>query len=80
MVIGHTVFLYGTSRTGFLASESWRLHECRHVQQYEEWGMLRFLFMYAIETLRRGYYNNRFEVDARQFESAVWIEESVEWV
>ncbi len=80
MVIGHTVFLYGASRDEFLKTTSWRLHECRHVWQYEEWGMLRFLLLYVLDWMRKGYYNNRFEADARNFEAADWIEEHVEWV
>ena len=41
------------------------LHELRHVHQFE--AVPAFPLRYVWETLRRGYYHNRFEVDARQF-------------
>ena len=45
------------------ASEELLLHELRHVQQFEaSWT---FPFLYVWESVRRGYWNNRFEVDAR---------------
>jgi hypothetical protein len=41
------------------------LHESRHVAQFESGPA--FPFMYAWESLRRGYHANRFEVDARAY-------------
>ena len=41
------------------------LHESRHVAQF---GASRaFPIAYVWETVRRGYWNNRFEVDAREY-------------
>ena len=41
------------------------LHEARHVAQFEaSWA---FPLLYLVESLRRGYWNNRFEVDARAY-------------
>jgi hypothetical protein len=43
------------------------LHEARHVQQFEaSWA---FPFQYLVESIRRGYWKNRFEVDARDYAS-----------
>ena len=41
------------------------LHELRHVHQFEE--RLTFPLQYIWESLRRGYYKNRFEADARAY-------------
>jgi len=41
------------------------LHEFRHVQQFE--ASLTFPMLYLWESARRGYFANRFEVDARQY-------------
>ena len=40
------------------------LHELAHVRQFRRAS---FPILYVYETLRRGYYHNRFEVDARTF-------------
>lgn len=41
------------------------LHELRHVHQFQ--GSSAFPILYVWESLRRGYYANRYEVDARTF-------------
>jgi hypothetical protein len=59
-------------RTVWLAErQSWSpallLHELGHVYQFE--ATSGFPLQYIVETLRRGYRQNRFEVDAREFAS-----------
>jgi len=39
-----------------------------HIRQYRKLGFLPFLFSYLYEWVRKGYYNNRFEVEARRAE------------
>ena len=41
------------------------LHEFRHVQQFE--SSVSFPLQYVWESARRGYFDNRFEVDAREY-------------
>ncbi len=41
------------------------LHELRHVHQFA--SVRAFPLRYVWESLRRGYFHNRFEVDARRF-------------
>ncbi len=43
------------------------LHEIRHVQQFQ--ASASFPVQYIWESLRRGYYANRFEADARRYAS-----------
>lgn len=68
MVIGKTVHLHNSSKKEFLNDRCWVRHEVAHVKQCLELGLLRFLALYLVETFKKGYYNNRFEVDARQKE------------
>ena len=65
-----TVAAITLGRTIFLAPEArldpeLLLHEFRHVQQFSERKM--FPFHYIWQSLRRGYYANRYEADARSY-------------
>jgi len=68
MVFGKTIHLYNTSREEFLKNEKWVCHELAHIKQYAKYGCIQFLFMYLLESLRNGYRNNRFELEARSKE------------
>ena len=65
MVIGKTIYLSGVSREAFLRDESWLAHELCHIRQFQEHGFFRFLWLYLKESWRVGYYNNKYEVEAR---------------
>ncbi|HEY6975038.1 MAG TPA: DUF4157 domain-containing protein [Chitinophagaceae bacterium] len=69
VVIGETVYLWNTNRQDFLKNKKWVTHELVHVQQFKQYGSLRFLFLYIWESLRNGYHNNRFEIEAREKEN-----------
>ena len=43
-------------------------HERVHWEQYRRHGRIRFVVLYLIENVRRGYWNNKFEVEARRAE------------
>jgi hypothetical protein len=77
MVLGSTIHLYNTSREDFLGNKRWLRHELAHVRQYAEHGFIRFLFLYLLESMRRGYRNNRFEVAARQEEVSELVPEDL---
>ena len=66
MVIGKTIHLSGVKKEDFLQDRYWVEHELCHIRQYKENGLMRFLGKYLIESCRNGYYNNKFEVEARQ--------------
>ena len=66
MVIGSTVHLSGASRREFLAEPEWVAHELVHIRQFREHGLLPFLAKYLVESARVGYYNNKYEVEARE--------------
>ena len=66
MVVGQTVHLSGATREQFLADAEWVAHELVHLRQYKEHGLLPFLWKYLLESARMGYYQNRYEVEARE--------------
>ncbi|MDB5232650.1 MAG: hypothetical protein JWN76_3455 [Chitinophagaceae bacterium] len=68
LVTGSTIHLWKTTRQEFLSNQTWVCHELKHVQQYQQYGMLKFLIIYFIEFLKNGYENNRLEKEARDNE------------
>lgn len=68
MVIGKTIHLYNTSTEDFLNNQRWVKHELAHIEQYKKHGLLKFLFLYLWYSVKYGYYNNPFEVEAREAE------------
>ena len=68
IVFGSTIHLHNISREQFLADGRLMRHELCHVKQYHEHGFLAFLFKYLVESIRHGYFNNRFEKEARAAE------------
>ena len=68
MVLGKTIHLHNITKNEFLQNEQLFKHEMCHVRQYQQHGYLPFLFKYLVESLRKGYYNNKFEVEARAAE------------
>ena len=43
---------------------NWRRHEEVHKKQWKQYGF-RFPFLYLWELIRNGYWNSRFEIEAR---------------
>ncbi|MFN2440934.1 MAG: DUF4157 domain-containing protein [Chitinophagaceae bacterium] len=68
IVFGNTIYLWNVTKQHFLKDERWVLHELEHIRQYSRLGLIPFLFQYMLEWMRKGYYQNRFEVEARQAE------------
>lgn len=68
IVIGHTIHLHNASMEDLLSNRKWLRHELEHVKQFEKYGLMRFLTLYLLESIKRGYHHNRFEVEARNAE------------
>lgn len=68
IVFGSTIHLHNTSKKEFLADPKWVCHELKHVEQYRRLGIPGFVSRYLLEWLKKGYYNNRFEAEARKSE------------
>lgn len=65
MVLGHTIHLHNTTKEVFLINTQWLKHELCHVRQFEQHGFFPFLIKYIVESIRKGYYHNKYEVEAR---------------
>ncbi|MGF2411709.1 DUF4157 domain-containing protein [Ferruginibacter sp.] len=68
MVLGKTIHLHNSTKAEFLQNTRWVKHELCHVQQFKQHGYFGFLVKYLWESLKKGYYNNKFEVEARAAE------------
>ena len=68
IVIGKTIFLWNASKEDLLKNKKWLRHELVHVRQFLRYGFFPFIFMYLWESMKNGYFNNKFEVEARAFE------------
>lgn len=79
-VCGNTIHLWNISREDFLKRTPWVVHEIEHVRQFQRYGFVWFSVLYLWESARRGYYNNRFEVEARVAEAGVADLSGIEFV
>ena len=68
IVFGKTIHLHNTTKEEFLKNKRWVKHELCHIEQYKRLGFVRFIVLYVWDWMRNGYYNNKFEVEARQAE------------
>jgi hypothetical protein len=71
MVIGNTIHLHNVSRKIFLEDERWVKHEMAHIDQYRRYGLVRFLLLYTWYSIKYGYRNNPFEIEAREKEKGL---------
>ena len=69
IVLGNSIHLHNCSRTEFLANERWLKHELCHIRQFREHGCVIFLIKYGWESILHGYYNNKYEREAREAET-----------
>jgi len=69
IVIGKTIHLYHVSKNDFLKNEKWVKHEMCHVNQFKKYGFFSFIFKYLWESMKVGYYENKFEAEARSAEN-----------
>lgn len=65
MVLGNTIHLWNATKEEFLQDKRWLKHELCHIQQYKRYGFTGFLLRYIWESICHGYYNNKYEVEAR---------------
>ena len=49
-----------------LVTDKWRKHEDTHKAQYAKLGWFGFVIAYLLESIKHGYYNNKFEIEARE--------------
>lgn len=69
IVIGKTIHLFHVSKEDFLKDEKWVKHEMCHINQFKKHGFFTFIFKYLWESVRVGYFKNKFEAEARDAEN-----------
>ncbi len=80
IVFKNVIHLWGVGRETFLLNLSWTRHEVAHVYQYKKYGFVRFILLYLLESACNGYYNNRFEAEARSKEEDQAILEGIRFI
>lgn len=80
VVWGSTIHLWNVNRLDFLNQTPWVVHEIAHVRQFRRHGLLRFSILYLVESARRGYINNQYEVEAREAEREIPDLEDIEFI
>lgn len=65
IVIHNTIHLHNTEKQSFINNRKWLLHELKHIEQYRRYGTLSFLGKYLWESFKKGYFNNKYEAEAR---------------
>jgi hypothetical protein len=69
MVLGKTIHLHNTTKKEFLQNKQWVKHELCHIRQFKQHGYFFFIVKYVWESIRSGYHNNKYEVEARAAEN-----------
>lgn len=71
IVLGKTIHLYNASKEELMADQRWLSHELVHVRQFQQNGYFSFILKYLFESLKKGYQNNKYEIEARAEENIV---------
>jgi Domain of unknown function (DUF4157) len=66
--LGTTIHLYNATASEFLNDAQWLRHELKHVEQFKRYGFFTFIWKYCVESLKKGYFQNKYEVEAREAE------------
>lgn len=66
IVFGCTIYLYKVTKSEILRNLPYLRHEVAHVLQYKREGYVRFWLKYLWYSLRFGYKQNPYEVQARE--------------
>jgi hypothetical protein len=80
IVFRKTVHLHNITAHQFLVDEELMRHELQHVIQYKEQGWLIFVIKYLWFSFKNGYFNNPFEVEARNMEYDTDLLKRVTWI
>lgn len=68
IVFGNTIHLHNVRKEDFLQNTRWLKHELCHIRQFQHYGFFPFIYKYLLESMRNGYYNNKYEIEARNAE------------
>ncbi len=68
-VLGKKIYLFNVTKEEFLKNDAWFRHELCHIHQFKRYGFLNFIVRYIWQSIRHGYYNNKYEAEAREAEN-----------
>ncbi len=68
IVFGRNIYLIGIPAKEFIKDKIWLQHELKHVAQYRQLGFIFFIASYSWESIKNGYHNNKYELEARNAE------------
>lgn len=68
IVVGNVIHLHNTTAQQFLQNKKWVKHELCHIKQFKQHGFVVFIAKYIWQSIKHGYYNNKYEVEARKAE------------
>jgi hypothetical protein len=77
IVFGRKIFLYNISKQEILSNQELLRHEVAHVFQWKKYGWFRFPCLYVWYSIKHGYYQNPFEIEARNMEQSLELLENV---
>ena len=69
ITIGKTIHLHNIKQNDFLGDRRWLRHELEHIMQFKQYGFFRFVLMYFVELIKKGYHDNKWEIAARAAEN-----------
>lgn len=70
LTLGRTIHLHNVSAGEFLKNQKWVKHELHHIKQFQDFGFFNFLARYGWESMLKGYYLNKYEIEARLAEES----------
>ncbi|MEO5985288.1 MAG: DUF4157 domain-containing protein [Ferruginibacter sp.] len=68
IVIGKTIHLHNTTKEALLQNDCWLKHELCHIRQFKRYGFIPFILKYLVESIKKGYHLNKYEIEARRAE------------
>jgi len=71
LTLGDTIHLHNAAAEVLVCDRRWLIHELKHVEQFRRYGFFRFTILYLWESLLNGYWDNRFEIEAREAEGSI---------
>ena len=71
MAIDHSILIRPEHSLGTAYGLGIIAHELKHVEQWQEMGMIGFAYRYSLECVRNCYRNNKYEREARKIQELV---------
>ncbi len=77
IVIDKTIHLHCCSKQDFLNNTQWFCHEIAHILQWQKEGKVKFVLEYLFYSIKFGYFQNPFEIEARKMENNIELKDKI---